>query len=168
MAYQKANPSKAVKLVIQGGLVPKEVLQQLIRWGLLPENSSELSGSQPTDYETSWDSAEEFVTELQQALSKEASTIRETELDPAGGFRKAKLEFVHGNHQTEQVFVDKLGRVVTPPGFPYKDLCFVTFEEEATRRTIVRHEQRYQGDQVSSLVHYPESLEGQDVRPEQN
>lgn len=104
------------------------------------------------------------MDELRDALSKEAGTIRETELDPAGSFKEAHMEFNSGLPKTSMVFVDKLGRVITPAGKPYADLCFVTFEGETARRSIVRHEQRYQGDQVSSLVHYPESLEGQDVR----
>ena len=129
-----------------------------------------MSGHQPTDYETYWNSAEEFVGELQGALAKEAATIRETELDAAGSFKEAYLEFMPKDPNKEvihdksaMVFVDRIGRIVTPPGEPYTTLCFVTLEGETQKRTIVRHEPRYQGDQVSSLVHYPESLEGHDA-----
>ena len=94
MPNQNVSPSKAVKVVIQGGLVPKETVQQLIRWGLLPDNSRELIGSLPgNDFETQWGTVEEFVKTLGAALAKEAAVIRETELDPAGGFQDVLVEF---------------------------------------------------------------------------
>lgn len=159
MPYQKANPSKAVKVVIQGGLVPTEVLQQLTRWGLLPESSVGLNGTQPTDFETEWDTAEEFVKELGAALAKEASTIRETELDHAGGFQECCMEFEDKSVKTSMVFVDKLGRLITPAGEPYEQLRSVMLEGETVRRTVVKREARYEGDRITSLVQYPESME---------
>ena len=160
MHHRKENLSKAVKVIIQGGLVPKEVMQQLIQWGLLPENSNELIGTQLalTNFETERDTAEEFVEELGDALAKESATIRETELDRIGEFQEVGVEFSNQPlKRRERLFVDKLGRVTTPIGRCWEHLTGVTIQGKL--RNVVKMELRYKGGQVVAFVHYLDSLE---------
>lgn len=154
MFVQKKIPSKAVRLVIQAGLVPKEVVQQLARWGLFPEGSIESTGK--AGVETQWETVEEFVEDLSFALSKEASEIRETELNYSGGFRECYLEFKKESeylNETGQVFIDKLGRAIVPSTKFWCAVEYITFEGESFRREIVSRGARYEGLNTVALVY---------------
>lgn len=131
---------------------------------MLPEASAGLSGSRPVKIEHGWDTVEQFVGELNEALSEEDKSIRETELDHSGGFKKVYLEFAdEGLNSTEDVFVDRLGRLVVPPEQKYQELQKVTFISinggDTSPRRVVNFESRYEGDIISAFVVYLESEE---------
>jgi len=83
----------AVTLMIKSGVIPETTIRQLIHWRLLPEGSEKLIGSQIINLEGAWETVENFIETLKDALVDEMKSIRETELDRPGGFRDAKLYF---------------------------------------------------------------------------
>ena len=151
-----ANPS--VKLLIQAGLVPDNVLQQLVNWRLLPENSVELSGQSPISMEKEWDDVESFMNDLKIALDQEAKTIRETNLDWSGGYHSVSMQLQEGVENAD-VLVDALGRAILPAKEKYLALSSITFLEEGNGRApkirdVVRVESRFRGDKVTAYVIY--------------
>lgn len=150
--------SPAVKLIIQSGMVPDNVLQQLANWKLLPEGSKQSSGSPQVSLEQEWDSIEEFVAQLRDALSKEFREIRETDLSRSGGFHKALLHYEEsGFDAVEEIFVDRLGRVILPASEPaYRTLKGVTLMDgpPEIRQEVVKTEVRYKGEEETDLVLY--------------
>ena len=154
-----SSESPAVRLMIQSGLIPKNVVQQLVNWRLLPENSVESTGSAPVSLESNWESVEQFVDELGQALTKEMATIRQTELDQSGHYEEVFLVFADQTlNRSQDVFVDRLGRVVLPAKPEYDQLLSVAFMssngEGKVTRVVVDKEPRYEGTRRSSLVIY--------------
>lgn len=158
-----ANPP--VKLMIQSGLVPDNVLQQLVNWRLLPANSTELSGQSPISMEKEWDDVESFMNDLQSALDREAKTIRETDLDWAGGYHNVSLRLRGPKGEADwfaentEVLVDALGRVILPAKAKYKDLLSITFLEEGNGhppalREVLQVECRYRANRVVAYVVY--------------
>jgi len=172
----------AVKLMIQSGMVPEAVARQLVNWRLLPEASVESLGSHEVSLENEWGSVEEFLQDLQRALSEEMGTVRQTELDHAGEMLAARL-FFRGETHYEQVnvLVDKLERVHLPVHPRYEQVEFVaisvsgtpkslgntiehywahysTVDKEATwrPRKVVRTEARHKGDRQVAWVCYLE------------
>ncbi len=151
--------SPAVKLLIQSGVVPENVLQQLISWKLLPENFSFLHGDHPVNLESNWESVEDFVGNLKTALTEEMGSIRETEFDRVGGFKRATL-LAHpgGIARVEDVFVDRLGRVLFPVRHPFDEAELVSLDRGPFRE-IVRREPRYEGENQIAWVCYLEPSE---------
>ena len=148
----------AVKLLIQSGVVPENVLQQLISWKLLPESFSSLHGGHPVNLESNWESVEDFVGNLRTALTEEMGTIRETEFDRTGGFKRAALLTQPGGlRMVEDVFVDRLGRVLLPVRYPFNDAELISLDGGAFRE-IVRREPRYEGEKQVAWVCYLEPL----------
>jgi hypothetical protein len=102
-----------------------------------------------------------FVDALRGALSSDMKSIRETELDRTGGFRDARL-FFHGRHGkgfSEKVFVDRLGRIITPAEKRYQSLTSVKLVGDQLRH-VVNQESRYEGKEEVAFVHYLEKDEG--------
>ena len=112
--------------------------------------------------EGAWESVEKFVESLKEALVEEMKTIRETELDHSGGFRSARLRFKGSlklvKPSTSMVFVDRLGRVITPIDSNWENLESVQFVGGKCRQ-VVSSETRYEGDQKVAIVHYLEKEE---------
>jgi len=137
----------------------------MVNWRLLPEDSVALAGTREVTIEKGWDTVREFVDELNEALSEEDRSIRESVLDKSGGFRKAHLEFAdHSLDGEEDVFVDTIGRLVVPPEQKYQELQRVTILDAnggipPTPRQVVGLENRYEGQYVSAFVIYIESEE---------
>ena len=151
--------SPAVRLMIQSGLVPKNVVQQLVNWRLLPEDFVQSTGSDPVSLESKWETVESFVDELGQAITKEMSTIRQTELDKSGHFEEAYLTFADKTlSRTQDIFVDRLGRVVLPAKPEYEMLESISFMsvngEGKVTKEVVNKEPRYEGTRRSALVIY--------------
>ena len=144
------------KMLIEAGIIPKNTLKELARWRFLPEGSDELHGAHPLKDEDRG----RFVKNLSAAITKDMAEIRETELDVAGNFKPAWLHFKDGSNRKTDVIVDRLYRVFTPCGAPWKDLKSVFFDGERSARTVVKRELRYDGDRVASFVHYLEPKEG--------
>jgi hypothetical protein len=161
------------KMLVEAGIIPKNTLQQLTNWRLVPEDYAGSHGIHPVRLDTS-DPKEvnRFVKELGVAITKDMAEIRETELDRSGSYRKALLAFKDGHlddyiggkdgmlRKEVDVFVDRLGRVVTPAGEPWTQLEHVQLAGEPERK-VVKHEQRYEGDKIVALVVYLEAKEGE-------
>jgi len=154
---------QSTKMLVEAGIIPKNTLQQLTNWRLLPEDYAESHGTHPVRLDTN-DPVEvkRFVKELGAAITKDMAEIRETELDRSGCFRQARLEFTDRSLDSDKcdVFVDRLGRVVTPNGEPWTLLETVLFENETGVRGVVKREPRYEGDRVVALVTYLEAKQG--------
>jgi len=159
------NPSTVKFMMIQAGLVPENVVQQLVRWRLLPKDSAELTGSRPVSLEREWSDVESFVNELRSALDEEAKTIRETNLDNTGGYRPVSLRLRSQEEswraENVDVFVDQFGRVILPAKERYADVLSITFLDEqngskSAPRNVVQIERRYRDNKVTAFVVYVE------------
>lgn len=159
------NPSTVKFMMIQSGLVPENVVRQLVSWRLLPSDSTELTGSRPINLEKEWDDVESFVNDLRSALDEEAKTIRETELDQDGEYRAVSVRILSEDSdwvaKNLDVFVDRLGRVFLPPRPEFDKALSVTFLDEengskATIHRVIRVESRFRGDKVVAYVLYVE------------
>lgn len=145
-----------------------------MNWRLLEASSVTSHGENPVSLESEWSSVEEFTENLSDAITRDMGTVKETELDRPGFFRKAFLEFIEeGNNVWMDVFTDKLNRIVLPADDVYGSLVYVTFDEvgddeKIVRRKVVRMEPRYRGDKKSALVVYVESKEGDSDDPDRN
>jgi hypothetical protein len=140
-------------------MIPENILQQLTNWRFLPEDFQSLSGD-PISLEQEWETVEEFLGQLQVAISKSSATIRETELDRAGGFQKAILHYEDELFDSVvEVFVDRLGRIILPASEPaYRALRGVTFMNGSeSSHEVVKIETRYQGEEEQDLVLYLEA-----------
>lgn len=107
-----------------------------------------------------------FVDELCVALTKDMTEIRETELDRSGSYRKATAVFTNPSGGScpilpMDLFVDRLGRVITPAEGTWDSLVSVYFEGETLPRKVVKTEKRYEGDKIVAYVIYLEAKEGE-------
>lgn len=103
---------------------------------------------------------EEFVEGLKKALTEEMGVIRETELDRVGGFKRATLlACPNGVARVEDVFVDRLGRVLLPARSPFDEAELISLDQEPFRE-IVRREPRYEGENQVAWVCYLETGDG--------
>lgn len=131
---------------------------------MLPEDFVQSIESQPVTLESKWEAIEKFINALRGALTTEMKSIRETEFDHTGGFRDARLYFngKFGKGVSEKVFVDRLGRVITPSEKKYQKLTAVQLVG-GRRRSVVNQESRYEGKQEVAIVHYLEKDEDSDA-----
>jgi len=103
------------------------------------------------------DTVEEFIHDLSEAITKDMAEIRETVLDRAGFYRNATLKFNEPSLNTScEVFVDRLGRVVTPCSGLWAKLCSVCFDGEEPR-AVIKREPRFEGEKPVALVSYLEA-----------
>jgi len=94
-----------------------------------------------------------FTDALSNALTKDMSEIKETELDHPGQVERLHLEF-ESNSGFEDVFVDKLGRLIVPNDDKWRYLKSVHRGNGHGSQKVVRIEKRYEGDQETDLVIY--------------
>lgn len=150
---------KSSQLLIEAGIIPKNILQQLVNWRFLPEDSIESHGSrQEALKDPESPESQMFARALARAISEDIADIRETELDHTGGYEVVSLDFGNVGGQ-ETMFVDKLHRLIVPMEDRWQQLESVRFKEDEESRKVVKIEKRYQGDRVSALVIYVESKE---------
>jgi len=155
---QKSMP--AVTLLIEAGMIPENALQQLVHWKILPQSCSSLYGDSPVNMESKWETVEEFVDSLGKAMTEEMLTLRETELDRSGGFQTATLlASLDGVARVEDIFVDRLGRVIFPAKEKFAEVELVSLDQGPFLE-IVRREPRYEGDRQVAWVCYLENVEG--------
>jgi hypothetical protein len=155
--------SNPVKLMIDGGIVPENVLKQLVRWKLLPEDYASRVG--PSEVE--FDSPEEFVHALQNAIDEESATIRETNLDQVDRAIDVDLFFGPGAElQQVRGSFDLLNRVILSSDVDAENLEQVGYSKDDHsyhRRNVVRIEPRYEGDQHTHWVCYLEDTNVQEA-----
>lgn len=152
-----SGQKKAVRLIVESGIVPRNALQQLANYRLIPESYVESHGTRPISLEQGWDTVEGFVDELGQALKEDIGTIRETEFDgPSGSARKATLYWKdeHGTYEKNaSAVVDKLGRVFVQPSEGLDKVIAVSIDG-GEPQSVVRAEPRYEGDWPAAWVFY--------------
>lgn len=151
-------PSQSTKMLIEAGIIPKNTLQQLVNWRLLPEDYAKSHGTRRLSLDTS-DEEEvgEFVKDLGKAITKDMAEIRETDLTQSGGYQRVHLEFENSTLDgVYDIFVDKLGRLMVPAGSPWNRALWATCED-GVRKMVLKCEDRYVGDRVSSQVIYLEA-----------
>lgn len=107
--------------------------------------------------ESEWGSVEEFVSDLEGVMDTEESEIKETELSTPGRYTTVIVR--SGNKgrvksETMDVMVDKLNRVYLPPRFANREVKSV--EIGGVRHDIQKADERYEGDDVVSVVCYLE------------
>jgi hypothetical protein len=151
--------NRTTTLLIEAGIIPKNTLQQLINWRLVPEGSEQSHGKRPA---TTTDERSSFAQELSLALTQDLAEIRETELDLVGDYETAVLNYDSNRSTQTKVFVDKLGRVILPfeEGTITLPVMSVSLPAGSALRKVVRSEMRYLGDKPTSQVLYLENLGG--------
>jgi hypothetical protein len=151
---------KASKLLIEAGVIPKNTMQELVNWCLLPQDYAESHGARPLRLDTANpEEVSRFVGDLGKALVRDMAEIRETDLNRSGSYKKAVLYFSDQNldGSVQDVFVDCLGRIITPQGEPWLRLTAAHFEGESSPRKAVRKEPRYDGEVLTAQVVYLEA-----------
>jgi len=108
--------------------------------------------------EGEWKTVEDFVKSLEAALREEAQIIRETEFSQSGGFERGWLNIAGHESRDEDLFVDRLGRVVLPGDQMYEGVTAVSIIGESRRR-VARIEPRYKGNKRVAWVCYLEKKE---------
>lgn len=154
--------SRTSELMIESGIIPKNTLQQLVNWRLIPEGSEVSHGKHPVSLDSSNKlEVKRFIKELSEALRQDMTEIRETELDSAGGYERADLGYESKEHVFADVFVDRLERVVIPPTLstPSDPVSVEIPARGKGARKVVRVEVRYLGDRPVAKVLYLESEE---------
>ena len=142
--------SKAVQLVIQSGMIPEEMLQQLVTWKLLPEEVKDQAGSRPVSLEQGWQTVEEFVDTLGRAIDKESVEIKETLL--SSGKRYERVDLIHdGASVSELAMVEGSDCIVVPATgrkHPHQAML------DGVKREVWKVEERFFGDELTTLVCY--------------
>jgi hypothetical protein len=95
-----------------------------------------------------------FINDLSLAIAEDMASIRETELNRSGFYRRGFLFFEDEslNSGPCDIFIDRLGRVITPAGEPWMGLTAVQVDDHPSQ--VVRKEFRYSGDQQVGIVFY--------------
>lgn len=143
----------AVQLVVQAGMIPENILKQLVAWKLLPEAVETQHGAQRISLESGWDSVEEFVGNLEEVIDAEAMEIRETTLEPpSAGYHIIRVDVGgKGLEGPLTVMSDGLGRLYLPKEFAKKKIVSVIYGDGFIRK-VRKVDTRYQGDEVIFLV----------------
>lgn len=151
-------PSQSTKMLIEAGIIPKNTLQQLVNWRLLPEDYARSHGTRKVSLDTNnEEEVGEFVKDLGNAITKDMAEIRETDLTESGGYSRLDLEFENSHFDGfYDVLVDKLGRLVFPVGAPWDQLTAAT-DSGGRRRRVVNREPRYAGEKRTATVVYLEA-----------
>ncbi len=163
---------EATRKMVEAGIIPKNVIQHLGRYGLVPEDYVELHGSRPVSLDTSdKQEVDSFIGELSEAISKDMAAIQETTLDDLGGFKHVYVRLNSGTNALdfgkdgtvdpqgnficrEQILVDRFGRAVVPVSDFWRTVSGVSFDKRDEIREIVKTEERHEGDKVVALVLY--------------
>lgn len=147
---------RSTKMLIEAGIIPKNTLQQMALWRLVPEDFVELHGRKTTrldpDNPTTVD---RFIGDLGRAIGEDMAAIRETELDRPGRYADVNLYFKDGRVDAARLFVDQLGRIIVPVDPQWETLEYAVVES-GSKRKVVRQETRYEGERPSVQVVYLE------------
>lgn len=121
-----------------------------------------MHGKNPVTLDTGKpEEVEAFVSGLGEALTKDMSEIRETELDQViAGYVDVQLKFKDGHVDDAYLAIDRLGRLIVPVDPQWDDLVTVVLIDKenslSSPRAVIRHETRYQGEEPCSQVIYLE------------
>lgn len=142
--------SKAVQLVIKSGMIPEEMLQQLVAWKLLPESAAEQAGSQPVSLEHGWRTVEEFVDTLGQAIDKESVQIKETRLASNKRFERIHMMFDNDDDGYMTLAIVESEDCVAVPATGKRNPREIVIRN--VKREVWKIEERFQGDELTTLV----------------
>jgi len=115
----------------------------------------------PTEQVRKWNSPDQFVAVLREAIQEEAATIRETDLDSVGYSQDVALYFSYGEEPKVTAFIDRLDRVHIPVNAGdaevLESIALVSDHKGVgTRRAVIRVEPRFEGDNHTTWVCYLE------------
>lgn len=142
--------SKAVQLVIKSGIIPEEMLQQLVTWKLLPESAVGQAGSQPVSLEQGWRTVEDFVDTLGRAIEKESVTIKETRLASDKRFERIRLMFIGDDDGYSTLALVENDDCVAVPATGKKNPNKIYMQ--GLKREVWKIEERFQGDELTTLI----------------
>jgi hypothetical protein len=146
-----------VKLVIQSGIIPKETLEQLVKWKLLPKEALEEAGSRKASLEADWSDAAAFVGHLDELINKEAEAIRESEFTLPGELVPVTVKMIGQPLFHGDAYKDRMGRIFLGGRFYRKGVQAIQVGPGAgPMKTVVKVEERFVGDRPSWVVCYLE------------
>lgn len=140
--------SKAVQLIVQSGMIPEEMLQQLVAWKLLPEKVKAQAGSRPVSLEREWRTVEDFVDTLGKVIEKESVELKETTIESNGRFERVDLIFNKEPTLRELALVGD--NCVTIPATIKKHPEAVVLHGEG--REVLKVEERFHCGELTTLV----------------
>jgi len=147
---------ETARILVEAGIIPLNTIHQLVKWQLVPEDYIQSYGKRKVSLESNTkEEIDSFTQELSEALTRDMSEIHETELDHSGKKEEMILVFGLGTRcaSHEEVFVDKLGRLVVPMEERWFQLKEVQ-RDNSPKQSIVRIEKRFSGDKETELVIY--------------
>jgi len=146
MAHQTA------RMLVEAGIIPRNVIQQLARYRLVPEDYEKLHGSRPLD-SSDGDRVAKFVKGLSEAITEDTAEMRETELYHYAGYKQLMIHFEDERLDGRaSVLVDRFGRLIVPNEMPWTSVTKVRYPDESFTRPVVRKELRYEGYEATSMV----------------
>lgn len=155
---------QTARMLVEAGVIPKNVIQQLAHYHLVPGDYAELHGTRQLNTDNKGE-VDSFIKKLSEAITSDMAEFRETEFDRPGGYRQTSLKFENDSFDGEDdVLVDRFGRLVVPNEMPWTTLKAVQYPDESFLRPVVKKEVRFSGGQASALVVYvedPENIKGE-------
>lgn len=146
-----------VKLVIQSGIIPRETLEQLVKWKLLPKEALGEAGSRKASLKAGWSNAEAFVEHLDELISKEAQAIRESQFSLPGELVPVTVKTVGRPLFHGDAYRDHMGRIFLGSDFCGKGVQAVQVGPKAgPMKNVVKIEERFIGERPSWVVCYLE------------
>ena len=145
-------------MLVEAGMIPKNAIELLSHFCLIPQDYVQSHGTTPLDTSKSED-VEEFIGRLGAAVTRDMAEMKETQFDVSGGFKEVAV-CSNGWHYHRPVLVDKLGRLLVPNSVKWRHSTKVAFEGDDKEYEIIRKEERHKGDRVISLVIYLSSWKG--------
>jgi len=157
----RAPKGTPMRLVMDAGLIPEEVISQMVDWRFLSEEEAGTPSSREAMSELVWEGPDAFIRMLGRALEKQEMEVRETDFTVAGDLSSVTLVYggVAGEiRRSEHRVLDKWNRLYLPPGEEYVDNLSVVLVEGKTFR-VEQDEMRYRGSEPCSRVLYLEEVE---------
>lgn len=151
---------EATRMLIASGLIPKQMIEQLVNWKALPEEALTEAGSHEGFSE---DKARKFLEYLEQLVDEEQESVRETSLGIEGDLTFVWLEGMSPGAPL-MLLQDKMGRIHIPAHFiEAEDVKKVRVGQYNNELEVVRVEEEYMGEDLAFLAL---SLEGKEQADE--
>lgn len=147
------------EMLIEGGILPKNAIQQMERHKMVPEGTADRIGTHPVSLDRDSEEACRFADDLQDLLDEEESELRQQDLAVAGEKKPVWVQWGDGklDPNPQKVLVDKLGRVYIPLAMlgngQKKKIKGISFTGESGDTIRVDYtEPRYEGEFLKYLV----------------
>jgi hypothetical protein len=103
---QEVRP--AVKLLIESGMIPGDIVSQLVKWGHLPQSAEASIGTHRVSLESGRTIVENFLDKLNQLVDEDQEAVRET------SFTYGRYQQVEIGGETVDLMIDGMGRIIVP------------------------------------------------------